>query len=161
VLGISIAGAIVSGLVGLAFWKYRIYKEAIQYGKTFPLAQRVCKNLKLDISDFRTDRGLEFIHMIQILEEQLAVSNLNITKFTRKELDYLSDCLSAAITIHCNLTKSWLPYKFVLDSVQLRNNTSILIETTIHLVKTKEGLKDYELLQNSGLSVELNNMNNI
>ncbi len=137
-VAISISCAVMSGIIGMLFWRYKIYKEAARGRKKHPLANRVKEQLKLDITDFSTDKGMEYIDLMDALVEKLQASGVTVKHITRQELNSLSVAVAKAIKQHCNITRSKFPGRNTFDATGFARHLQDIVDTTKELLSGQQ-----------------------
>jgi hypothetical protein len=81
---ISAVCAIISGIIGFVFWKCQKRSEVKVKMKSHSLANQVREQLNLGIDNFESQRGMEFVRLIEKLEKGLNNGGVSTTTITQQ-----------------------------------------------------------------------------
>jgi len=91
----------------------------------------------LDLNDFTADAGLEFVHMVEVLHNEILTRNIPLTSLTRKELDQAAGFLAISIKKFCKFRAVKNPYSRSKGKVEfedvaaLRNNAVDIVNDLV------------------------------
>jgi len=122
-------GAAASGIIGLAFWRYRMYQEDKINRHKYPLANALRKCLKLSLSSFDQPQGLEFRNMIDhFLVPALQEScGIKVNALTMDETRNIARILADGIRPHLSSRRHGLCCAVQYDFSVLRDKCPAII----------------------------------
>jgi hypothetical protein len=125
-------GALVTGFIGLMFWRYQKKKEIDRLWEKNVLCKKVKDKLNLDVPDPETGMGFDLQKGMEYLTEEFKKTEgygHNIDKMTSEELDGLMVYLIPAFTVHQVVKSGWLGRKKTIDIMQLKKVGQLVIQT--------------------------------
>jgi hypothetical protein len=93
----SVGGAIAAGFIGLMFRQYAAKKEAAKHRDEHPFANSLRSVLKLNIHDFKSKRGVEYLKTTNLLIKEFEKYGLDVSHFTDEEIQNLVPFVAVAI----------------------------------------------------------------
>ena len=119
-------GAGASAIGAVSWWAIKKKYSAHKKREKYPFANRIRAALNLDIADFESDKGTEFIRTVDVLAQELDKQGINVGRLTHKELQELAIPVADAIRWHtsvrtarryCMFSSSSIDHKAVREKV--------------------------------------------
>jgi hypothetical protein len=128
----SVVGALLSGAIGMYFWKLQKKKEIDRLWEKNVLCKKVKDKLNLDVPDPETGSGFDLQKGMEFLVEEFKKTQgygHNVDKMTSEELDELMIYLIPSFISHQVVASGWLGSKKTIDIKQLKKEINGIIHT--------------------------------
>ena len=114
---------------GLLLWKRHKISQNKQSRENYQLASLLRNDLGLsDVDNFDSDRGLEYLNMVELIISELQQKGLDLQGAYFGELPLVSQAIATALEKHVGLQKDWRG-RATIDFMLLQNNLSQIAQT--------------------------------
>ena len=134
-ISISAGGAVVGGLIGVAFWKFKQRSDWNIKWEKYPLANRIRKGLNLDIPNPNSDEGQEFLRVVERLEKDLGSRGIDLSGMMGAELNDLASQVVQAVrdNVHVDHVGFWKCGSNKVSAIGLRESAEIIVKEVVAL----------------------------